>query len=65
MCLFTLTCLGHLAPNAMSTLFISHASRDRDETLAVCAWLESQGWKDVFLDIVRDVSGQSVAGSLW
>ena len=47
----------------MSTLFISHASRDRDETLAVCAWLESQGWKDVFLDI--DPDRGIVVGERW
>ncbi len=34
----------------VSTLFISHSSRDKDDTLALVAWLAQRGLTDVFLD---------------
>lgn len=34
----------------MSKIFISHATENNAEALAVAQWLESQGWDDYFLD---------------
>jgi WD40 repeat protein len=44
-------------------LFISHASADNAESLALKGWLQSEGWSRLFLDI--DASDGIRAGTRW
>ena len=47
----------------MSTIFISHSSRDNDRAIAIKQWLAENGWDDVFLDL--DPKRGIVAGQRW
>ncbi|MGI9435705.1 MAG: TIR domain-containing protein [Geminicoccaceae bacterium] len=42
------------AGSALSDIFISHSSRDEEETSRICDWLKSLGYSWVFLDYDRD-----------
>jgi formylglycine-generating enzyme required for sulfatase activity len=48
----------------LSRIFISHSSENNAEAVALCDWLESEGWKDeVFLDL--DATSGIAAGEHW
>ena len=47
----------------MSRIFLSHASANNAEAIAVRDWIRTQGWDDVFLDL--DPERGLVAGDRW
>ena len=47
----------------MSRIFISHSSANNAEAIALRAWLVSQGWEDIFLDL--DPERGLKAGERW
>ncbi|GJH18434.1 TIR domain-containing protein [Caballeronia novacaledonica] len=47
----------------MSRIFLSHSSKDIGSAVALKAWLEDQGWDDVFLD--TDPERGIAAGERW
>lgn len=47
----------------MSRIFLSHSSKDNFEAIALCDWLASEGWNDVFLDL--DPERGIAAGQRW
>ena len=47
----------------MSSIFLSHSSKDNFEAIALRDWLASEGWKDVFLDL--DPERGIAAGERW
>lgn len=47
----------------MARIFLSHASQDDLEAIAIRDWLAGEGWSDVFLDI--DPVGGIAAGERW
>lgn len=47
----------------MPRIFISHASADNAEALALRDWLVARGWDDLFLDI--DPQRGLVSGQRW
>src|SRR5271168_780053 len=47
----------------MSTIFLSHSSRDNFEAVALREWLAREGWDDVFLDL--DPDRGIAAGERW
>src|SRR5271163_2009164 len=47
----------------MSSIFLSHASEDNFEAVALCDWLAREGWDDVFLDL--DPERGIAAGERW
>ena len=47
----------------MSRIFLSHSSQDNFEAVALRAWLASEGWDDVFLDL--DPERGIAAGERW
>jgi len=50
-------------PRSMARIFLSHASQDDLEAIALHDWLAGEGWSDVFLDI--DPVGGIAAGERW
>ena len=44
-------------------IFVSHSSENNAEAIAICRWLEQEGWNDVFLDL--DAERGIKAGELW
>src|SRR5580704_16855024 len=44
-------------------IFVSHSSENKSEAIAICRWLEQEGWNDVFLDL--DPERGIKAGELW
>jgi hypothetical protein len=47
----------------VSRLFISHSSTSNAEAVALCDWLEQEGWNEVFLDL--DPARGITAGERW
>ena len=47
----------------MSRIFLSHASANNAEAVALRDWLKREGWNDVFLDV--DPDGGIAAGERW
>jgi hypothetical protein len=47
----------------MSRIFLSHSSANNAEAVALCDWLNREGWNDVFLDI--DPDRGIAAGERW
>lgn len=47
----------------MSKIFISHSGKNNAEALALCRWLQDNGWGDSFLDIIPDQG--LVPGERW
>ncbi len=47
----------------MSRLFVSHSSTNNAEAVALCEWLQAEGWKDLFLDL--DPERGIAAGERW
>ena len=47
----------------MSTIFLSHSSKDNFEAVALRDWLAEEGWNDIFLDL--DPSRGISAGERW
>lgn len=47
----------------MARIFLSHSSANNAEAIALCDWLSSEGWDDVFLDL--DPKRGIVAGERW
>jgi hypothetical protein len=48
----------------VSRIFLSHSSENNAEAVALCDWLEGEGWKDeVFLDL--DPTSGIAAGEQW
>jgi formylglycine-generating enzyme required for sulfatase activity len=42
---------GFVGAVAVSRIFLSHSSKNNAEAIALCDWLKSEGWDDVFLDL--------------
>jgi TIR domain len=49
----------------MSKLFLSHASSNNAEAVAIRDWLREEGWSDVFLDIDPDPEKGISPGERW
>jgi WD40 repeat protein len=47
----------------MSCIFISHSAANNAEAIALCDWMESYGWDDIFLDL--DPERGLKAGERW
>src|SRR3954453_15771918 len=47
----------------MTSIFISHSSRDNEQAIKVREWLVANGWQDIFLDL--DPERGIVAGQRW
>jgi formylglycine-generating enzyme required for sulfatase activity len=47
----------------VSRIFLSHASSDNAQAVALCDWLQREGWDDIFLDL--DPERGIAAGERW
>lgn len=54
---------GRIHGGRMSRLFLSHSSTDNAKAVALCDWLDAEGWHDVFLDL--DPERGIAAGERW
>ena len=53
----------HALAGPMSSIFLSHSSKDNFEAVALRGWLAREGWDDVFLDL--DPERGIAAGERW